>query len=74
MTQYQKEVIDIINKLNLEYKENYKNDILILLHKFLNDNLSLDDFQDVCYTKGIDILEDYYDLVDTFEDDNEEDI
>lgn len=75
MTDYQKEVLDIINKLNLKYKENYKNDILILLHKFLTDTLTVDDFQDVCYSKGIDdILEDYYELVSKFEDLDEEDI
>lgn len=64
-----------LEKLNKFFLESYKHDMSILFYKFMTDTLNLEDFEDLCEPKGINILDEYYKCVAMMdlEDDNEDD-
>lgn len=70
------EYLKAIHHLNKSYLEEYEHDMLCLFHRFVNDDLFIDDFIDVCAKRGVDISNSHAKLMDRIseEDDQQEDV
>lgn len=74
MDRNQKEMLDIIKKLNLQYQKQTEYWLQQIYHLVLHDRITLNDVCDIGERYGLDIESSYNELMDTFEDYDEEDV
>lgn len=71
MTEYQTEVLKIINDLNKAYNETLEDYLVGIYHKVLNDSITLDDVCDIGEKHGLDIENEYNQRVSQLEDEDD---
>jgi len=72
MTNQQKYFLDKLQEVNLQYLQETETWLLKVYHMLLHDNLTLDDVCDIGERYGLNIESSYNELMNTFEDNDEE--
>jgi len=61
-----------LDKVNQKFKEIYTSHMLKIYHQFLHDDLTLDTIEELCMIIGVNIKEDYENIMIQLEDEQEE--
>lgn len=62
-----------LDKVNQKFKEIYTSHMLKVYHQLIHDDLTLDTIEELCDNIGVDIKEEYYDIMSQLEDEQEND-